>query len=191
MQYKQIHHYISVSSPQKKTRGALFESCQLHTTQWITALTLKRCAQFEFNMSRICVTTACQAICNAVNFRQIIFKSEHMSAKAVRLSWKAGAGNPDFSLRFYCRSSFLFWYEIRIYRYRYIYPRISTYAHLRVYICISIYACIHRAATRAYRFSSLYTYVAYVKATSQKLREGRTNPKKSSRGRNKSERMSA
>ena len=53
--------------PQKKTRGALFESCQLHTKQWFTALTLKtlmkvcscnntvceECIQSKITMSRL------------------------------------------------------------------------------------------------------------------------------------------
>ena len=67
VQCKQIHHYVSVSPQKKNTRGALFESFQIHTKQWFTALTLKtlmkvcscnntvceECIQSKITMSRL------------------------------------------------------------------------------------------------------------------------------------------
>ena len=38
----------------------------------------------------------------------------------------------------------------------YLYPRIPAYAYLRVHICISIYACIRRAATYIYIYIYLF-----------------------------------
>ena len=64
----------------------------------------------------------------------------------------------------------------------YIYPCIPAYAYLRVHICISIYACMRRAATYVYLFLALYTYEAFTKAASQKLSEARQHPKRGSAG---------